>query len=92
MATSLVRLEFRIPFIPGVDFLPLLANIKQASNEVWVQQLQVYQQSGTQFDMFIVTVNVPAANVASIITLISELATALGGSNIVSYQYPVTQN
>ena len=92
MATSLIRMEFRIPFIPGTDFLPLLANIKQTASEVWVQQLQVYQQSGAQFDVFLVTVNVPATSVASIITLISDLATALGGSNIISYQYPVTQN
>ena len=97
MATSLVRLEILIPWNvverniltdPSVvQFISQLQNV--APFYTLLESLNAGSSSSANY---IVVVTATAANVATIVALLPQAASALGVASITSYQYPVTQN
>lgn len=92
MATSLVRLEV---YIPTWDISPAPVQNFLSQVKLTVGQYALIQtgiQGANPTDAMLLQLNTTAANVATIVALLPQLATAMGVSQIMSYQYPVTQN
>lgn len=89
MATQLVRLEIFIPNIPNIDVPDTVASFISQSKQLSTLPVILLF---SPLNGLIIQINTTAANVTTLAGLLPQLATALGLPNIVSYQFPVTQN